>query len=743
MRKLFLTLIFILWAVNGFTATYYVDYVGGADTNNGTATATPFQHSPDDANATDTANTTTIAAGDTIIFKGGVIYEGSIDIAVSGTAGNIITYDGNSAGTFGTGKAIIQGTGYDGAKGTDEEYGFKAAASRSYITIQNFEIRGFGGGSDATTCANQVSINGYGIYFVAGGTFVTIKDCKIWDIGDWEHTLISDRVHMIGRGIYFTGTSSNITIDNIEIQKVALHGIYIATYGSESSVSDIEIKNCYFHSFTTWGIGIGHGTNSAAINSVNIHDNRFEEVVDYVPWIGCTGQWPHTNAIALSPNIYESVTFGTAEDPIRIHSNTFYRDNASTTAAGSSTIFGTGWGGTLYIYNNLFLNNRNGDSTIYFQGMDEFYPADYHIYNNTFYLQTKGITIRDLTGGNGLFANATAVDFSNNIVYSTNTGSSMAIIAYQLPMSNYTALNNNVIYTLRTDGKIASSTESGSTAYKTVTTLNALDNAGGNIALNPLFTDITSGLGANSSLNDLTLQSGSPAINIGTDFSAYFTTDFLGGTRPTGANTWDLGAYERGAEGDTTTPTLLSATIADNGTTLTLGFSEIVDTTINTGFTLTASGGAATLTYASGSGSNTLVYTISREIEQTENNPTIAYVQPGNGIEDTSDNDLASFSGAAVVNKSTQYTPPVYALTITKGTGIGSITSTPVGISCGSTCSYEYDGGTVVQLSISCVNEGWYVSGITGDCASNGSVTMSAAKACTVTCSQVPVLMWF
>jgi hypothetical protein len=309
-------------------------------------------------------------------------------------------------------------------------------------------------------------------------------------------------------------------------------------------------------------------------------------------------------------------------------------------------------------------------------------------------------------------------------------------------MTSYTAINNNVIYTLRTDGKIASSYESGATAYKTVTTLNALDNAGGNIASNPLFTNITYGLGANSSSNDLSLQAGSPAINLtgtGTDLSAYFTTDFTGGTRPTGANTWDMGAYEIGAEGDATAPTFTSATIAANGTALTLGFSEPVDTTINTGFTLTASGGAATLTYASGTGTNSLIYTISRAIEQTET-ATIAYVQPGNGIEDVANNDLASFSGASVTNNSTQYTPPIYTLTITKGTGIGSITSVPTGISCGSTCAYDYDGGTAIQLSISCINDGWYVSGITGDCASNGTVTMSAAKNCTISCSQVQLI---
>ncbi len=39
------------------------------------------------------------------------------------------------------------------------------------------------------------------------------------------------------------------------------------------------------------------------------------------------------------------------------------------------------------------------------------------------------------------------------------------------------------------------------------------------------------------------LQSNSPAINNGTDLSAFFTTDFNGISRPQGS-AWDIGAYE-------------------------------------------------------------------------------------------------------------------------------------------------------------------------------------------------------
>ena len=87
---------------------YYVDYEAGDDTNNGISNTTAWKHTPGDDNATGNASSTTLSAGDIVVFKGGVEYQGRIDIDWSGSDPNYITYDGNSAGTWGVGKAIIQ-----------------------------------------------------------------------------------------------------------------------------------------------------------------------------------------------------------------------------------------------------------------------------------------------------------------------------------------------------------------------------------------------------------------------------------------------------------------------------------------------------------------------------------------------------------------------------------------------------------------------------------------------------------
>ena len=102
-------------------------------------------------------------------------------------------------------------------------------------------------------------------------------------------------------------------------------------------------------------------------------------------------------------------------------------------------------------------------------------------------------------------------------------------------------------------------------------------------------------------------------------------------------------------ESDVTAPTLSTATIPLAGTTIVLTFSEAVSIGAggNGGFTVSLSGGAATLTYSSGSGTSQLTYTISRTVAANETG-TVSYTQPGNGVEDAAGNDLATFSNMTI-----------------------------------------------------------------------------------------------
>ena len=71
-----------------------------------------------------------------------------------------------------------------------------------------------------------------------------------------------------------------------------------------------------------------------------------------------------------------------------------------------------------------------------------------------------------------------------------------------------------------------------------------------------------------------------------------------------------------------------------------------------------------------------------------------------------------------------------FTLTVTKsGTGTGTVTSSPAGISCGPTCSANFDSGAVVNLTAT-PDSGSTFAGWSGACSGTGacSMTMDAAK---------------
>ena len=93
--------------------------------------------------------------------------------------------------------------------------------------------------------------------------------------------------------------------------------------------------------------------------------------------------------------------------------------------------------------------------------------------------------------------------------------------------------------------------------------------------------------------------------------------------------------------------------------------------------------------------------------------------------------ESAVVSDSITLNEtSTQYT-----LTVSKsGTGSGTVTSSPSGISCGSDCTENYNSGTSVTLTQS-ASSGSTFAGWGGSCSGTGSctVTMDAAKTVTAT----------
>lgn len=98
-----------------------------------------------------------------------------------------------------------------------------------------------------------------------------------------------------------------------------------------------------------------------------------------------------------------------------------------------------------------------------------------------------------------------------------------------------------------------------------------------------------------------------------------------------------------------------SATINSDGTSLTMVFNKSVTRNSVTP-TVSISGGSATLTYASGSGTSSHVYSISRTVMSGETGTISATLSEGDWV-DSDDLDVETFSGFTITNNSTQ-TPP-------------------------------------------------------------------------------------
>jgi parallel beta-helix repeat protein len=89
---------------------FHVDYDGGSDERDGRSPQQAFRHAPGDPAAGGSAAGVSLQPGDTVRFKGGVRYRGTIELNWSGAEGAPIIFDGNTDGTWGDGRAIIDGS---------------------------------------------------------------------------------------------------------------------------------------------------------------------------------------------------------------------------------------------------------------------------------------------------------------------------------------------------------------------------------------------------------------------------------------------------------------------------------------------------------------------------------------------------------------------------------------------------------------------------------------------------------
>ena len=167
----------------GTTAFYFIDYVGGLDSNSGASESSPWQHMPSCANATSTAAAHTPGAGEGWIFKGGVTVDyhcWPANLPWAGSSGSP-DYIGPDPGWF-TGSSWSRPI-FDGGAGAldaDSIGGrlmYDDSHHTSYFVMDNIEWSGFYW-SGAVHCQVQSGACGYVGYYT--GSLTSFSDVS-WE----------------------------------------------------------------------------------------------------------------------------------------------------------------------------------------------------------------------------------------------------------------------------------------------------------------------------------------------------------------------------------------------------------------------------------------------------------------------------------------------------------------------------------------------------------------------------------
>lgn len=621
-------------------AEYYVDGVGGLDTNPGTE-AQPWRKCP---GMSSSEVTQTINSGDTIRFKKSTIHP--MDSAIAPRAG--VTYS-----TYGTGtRPILQG-GYT----TIRCFDFRNGADN--VTVDGLEIQDFGSypaddiiyssratiasvdtvTNTVTTTADHTMLVNDQIAFTlaAGGSWFAPVSTETTGLDKKEYYIASvptsssftlkqkvgtayNAVDITGAGsgattvwkayggdygprsgIAFdlTGINDNIAINDCVITRIGQWRNIKPMWGVNGVTGDgIKMENCNGVTITNCDISrvsVGIAIKSSAVNGpienitidgCRIHDS-LKWGIDIAPYA--------TGAVIRNIDIKNTHIYDYHEFDLGNWTGFGERPHTDGIFLRSIAVVAT-WDNLRIHGCDFYVDNpgasQGGTGAIYIsQGPSVL------IYNNIFRSPRhgRGIYINTDLGFNqtvriynNTFVNCNKIDINasndgiyhaNNIYYYSTSSSSTQII--------YHYTSGTAVSMVQFDNDLFYNPQIGETTW-TPFTINANPSGGkyrtfANLQANgwQLNGDYGNPLfvdiaGPYAETN-FRIEPTSAAANLGTNLSAFFTDDKDGNTRAA-SGPWDAGAYISGATApsDTTAPTITSATLGASGETITLTFSEAV-----------------------------------------------------------------------------------------------------------------------------------------------------------------------
>lgn len=456
---------------------------------------------------------------------------------------------GSGAGQIGAGTAVhlcgtisttlaTQGSGSSGnpitiifesgAELSKAAWGITSSAAiyisgEDYITVDGNNVGVIESTDNGTGLGTQQQA--HGIDITNGSTDITIRNLTIQNIyvGNSVDGGVTDP-NEYGRAIYADNTS-NLTINNNTIS----HGGKIILYSFRASASNVNIYNNTLSNFIV-GVTVGSaGTGVAEVlNGLNIYNNTISPGTN---WNGCwqvttsCDTWHHQDGI----HIFAKQNANTQVLNARIYNN-YIGDSHSVYTSGTVKSDMTAWiytegnPGTIispWIYNNVMVaaSGSGINPTNAFYYLKETTGSKF--YNNIIYGNGGAIGI--------YISSDSSVDMQNNIFYDLSQTVQYYGVA-TAPVADF-----NIHYSITTLGFEDELNTSYTTLANWQTILGGCPNSGNECS---------------SSVSQPTLDgsyrptvSDSVARDLGTDLSAYFTSDKSGTVRPSGSS-WDIGAYE-------------------------------------------------------------------------------------------------------------------------------------------------------------------------------------------------------
>jgi len=324
MRIVILGLVLLFAGVARMSAAaYFVDFVGGSDANAGTQRSLPWKHCPGDPAAAGLVAAVALLPGDTVYFKGGVEYAFSgptgIRLDWNGAAGAPVTYDGNSDGSWGTGRAVL--TDYRGGNAITA---FSSATERRHLVFKAFEFFALGGSSvlPSDTGAPVAGRFGGGIAFSGGALDVLVDDCVFRELGFWEGQKPMAATSLTGVGFLGSG-GLQLTLRRCAFSRMSRG----CDFSGANGYSQVTVDECVFDDSMVWPVDLPAEFGNAALLSLTVTATSVPgpNAIYGASWTGY-GRAPHTEEVSAAYG--EQVVFSASALGTPAASFQWYKDGA-------------------------------------------------------------------------------------------------------------------------------------------------------------------------------------------------------------------------------------------------------------------------------------------------------------------------------------------------------------------------------------------------------------------------------